>query len=36
VNEELEGTWKEVAVACFEVLSQRLCGGTEKNHETSK
>jgi hypothetical protein len=33
VNHELERMWQERSVACFNVLSLHLSGGTEENHE---
>jgi hypothetical protein len=33
MNNELETIWKEVVVAYFKVLSERLPGGSEKIHE---
>jgi hypothetical protein len=32
-NNKLERTWKEVVMSQFEVLSQPLFGGAEKNHQ---
>jgi hypothetical protein len=32
VNNEFETIWKEIAMACFNVLSNNLPGGTDKNH----
>jgi hypothetical protein len=31
---ELERMYKEATVTCFEVLYQRVHGGTEANHDT--
>jgi hypothetical protein len=33
VNNELEGMWKEAAVATFEALHRHFPGGTSENHE---
>jgi ribosomal protein S18 len=33
MNNELERTWKEAAVAYIKIPSRRLSGGTEKNQE---
>jgi hypothetical protein len=33
MNNELERIWKESVVASFKVLSRRLPGGSEENHE---
>jgi hypothetical protein len=32
VNNEFEGIWKEMFVACFKVLFHHLLRGTEDNH----
>jgi hypothetical protein len=32
VNDELGRMWKEAFMACFNILSQNLTGGTEENH----
>jgi hypothetical protein len=32
-DKELESMWKEAVGSCFEVLSQDLPGGTERNDE---
>jgi hypothetical protein len=33
MNNELERMWKEKVMACFEILSWHLPGGTEETHE---
>jgi hypothetical protein len=35
VNDELEGTWKEAALAQFKVLFQRFSGEADKNHKNN-
>jgi hypothetical protein len=36
MNDELEGMWKEAAVAWFKVLSRNLAGKTEENHKNPR
>jgi hypothetical protein len=33
MNNELERMWKEAVMTYFKVLSQKMPGGTEGNHE---